>query len=113
MNYSAYYSNVDIAVGVVLLAIVLMIIKLLIPLKSSHQDTPSRMYYGRCCKISHLKVRLKYYISKMNYEISQPSEKVVKPFLFSCFIVKYSFTTVHAIGDFFFKKDVRLQTTLC
>lgn len=111
MNYSAYYSNVDIAV-VVLLVIVLMIIKLLIPLKSTQQDTPSGMYYGRCCKISHLRARLKYYISKMNYEISQPSEKVVKPFLFSCFIVKYSFTTVHAIGDLK-KKDVKLQAILC
>lgn len=103
MNYSAYYSNVDITTGVVLSAVVLSIIKLLIPLEST-QDTPSRTYYGRCFKISHFRVIVNYDISKINYEITQPSEQVANQFLLFCFIVKYLFSTLHVIGDF--KKQV-------
>lgn len=110
MNCNAYYSNIDTAIGAVLLTIVFGIMKLLIPLKST-QDTPLGSYYGKCFEISHFRFMLNYYIPKTNYEISQLIEKLDNQFLLFCFVVKYLFLTVHAIG-LFLKKHVE-ATTLC
>lgn len=56
MNHCAYYHSVDIAVGVVLLAVVLRIIKLLVPLKSTQEDALAITYCTKCFKISHLRL---------------------------------------------------------
>lgn len=85
MNCNAYYSNIDIAIGVVLLAIVSGIMKLLIPLQST-QDTPLRSYYGMCFEISHFRSMLNYYMPEINYEIPQLIEKVDNQFLLFCFL---------------------------
>lgn len=42
---------------------------------------------------------LSYYISEINYKISQPSEQAANQFLLSFFIAEYLFSSVHAIAD--------------
>lgn len=51
---------------------------------------------------------LNCYISKINYEIPHPSNRVANKFLLFCFIVEYLFSTVHAIGDFR-EEDVKAE----